>query len=274
LNHQITYILSDLHINLLPVEKRAGLIGFLDTYVANHADRLILNGDIIDLLAKSTIEQTTDCVKLFHDTLVNLTSHGVEVHYIIGNHDLPLLMLFPGFNEQNRNFINVHDELEPFEIERNIFLHYRSWKFSYVSKLAYIEHGHIYDLGWVPGEKWVNAWEKARQINLSDDWMASIMKLWDVFHGFGEDYQARILRTGTHLPSPIYASREAERIGRENKYDLVVLSHFHSPCIEENNGKYIFANPGDSLQHGGYIAIVRDEIRLADWRETINKQEF
>ena len=119
----------------------------------------------------------------------------------------------------------------------------------------------------MPGEEWTKRWLSGSRTSLGTDIAENIFTLWDIFQGGGEDYQVRLLRTGSHLPSPLYASREARRIAMANQYDWVIFGHFHSPTIEEiGNGK-VYANPGDSLQHGNYIVLSPGRISLGDWRE-------
>lgn len=261
------YLLSDLHLNLISKQKRQALLKFFSETVAANASTILLNGDIVDLMDDKIDDSAREDIQVFFKIIHDLAEQGIPVHYLLGNHDLPLLLLFPDFAFQDSYFVDVHAEYKPLMVTKNFTLHYRSHTFSIANKKVYIEHGHIYDLGWVPGVYWQNAWMKASQINFANDFVEQLYQLWNAFHGCGEDYEARIIRTGAHLPAPLYASREATRISIQNGFDWVLLGHFHSPIIEElGNGK-VYANSGDSLQHGNYLTLSEEGVRLSDWRE-------
>ena len=263
------YILSDLHLNLLKPEKRKLFLMFFERIVSKRATSLYLNGDIIDLMEPSMTRDAREDIRSLAHMLHHMADNGIPIQYILGNHDLPLLFVFPCFRDELLDFIDVHSEREPVEIYPNISLRYRSTNFMHKDKQVYIEHGHIYDLGWVPGRNWMRAWEHASSIQYMDDWVEYVFNLWDIFKQSGEDYDIRILRTGSHLPPTEYVRREGSRLARTSKYDWVILSHFHAPTLEELGNGLIFANPGDSLQHGSYITLVDQEIRVSDWRETL-----
>lgn len=262
------YILADLHLNLLPKGKRKTLLDFISRVVSTRASSLILNGDIFDMMVPSMSAEARNDIHTFISMIMDLANGGTPVQYVLGNHDLPLLLLFPDF-QRDRQFIDVHTDLKPLPIAPNFTLHYRSLIFPYQSKRVYIEHGHIFDLGWVPGLKWMNAWGKAMSISLEKDLEGNIFLLWEIFKDAGEDYNARILRTGSHLPPAIYASREANRLALNPSYDWVVFSHFHAPTIEDFGEGRLYANTGDSLQRANYIVFSNREMRLCNWQETI-----
>jgi UDP-2,3-diacylglucosamine pyrophosphatase LpxH len=263
------YIISDIHLNLLKPKKRKLLLKFFEQIVSRQATGLYLNGDIIDFMEPSMSEDARDDIRSFAHILHGLAQNGIPIQYVLGNHDLPLLFLFPSFRAETLEFVDVHSEREPVEVFPNFTLHYRSTDIVFEDKQIYMEHGHIYDLGWVPGRNWNRAWENASSILFTDDWVENIFNLWEIFKQSGEDYDVRILRTGSHLPPAEYVRREGSRLAINSNYDWVILSHFHAPTLEELGNGLIFANPGDSLQHGSYIALVDQEIRVGDWRETL-----
>ena len=267
MENERVYVLSDLHLNLLSPEKRYSLLGFFKKVVSKDATAVYLNGDIVDLMEPEMSDQAMQDIRLLFFLLTSMAEGGIPVHYNLGNHDLPLLLLFPDFKIQNNNYIDVFIDCKPLEISPNFFLHYRTICFNVAETNVYLEHAHIYDLGWVPGDEWTKRWLSGSRTAFGTDIIENIFTLWDIFQGGGEDYQVRLLRTGTHLPSSLYASQEARRIAMANQYDWVIFGHFHSPTIEEiGNGK-VYANPGDSLQHGNYIVLTPGQLRLGDWRE-------
>ena len=206
------YILSDLHINLLSPEKSAELLHFFKHVVSRDAVALYLNGDIVDLMESGSTNYPNELVISFFAVLKEMAGRGIPVHYNLGNHDLPLLLLFPDFKKPEGQFIDIHSEHKPVEIMPNIFLHYRTIQFTHGHKKVYLEHSHIYDLGWVPGSEWNQRWIEGGKAALTTDFVENIRRLRNIFNGGGEDYHVRILRTGSHLPAPLYASHEARRI--------------------------------------------------------------
>jgi UDP-2,3-diacylglucosamine pyrophosphatase LpxH len=78
-----TIIMSDLHLGARQSQTDK-IIKFLDE---NQADKLILNGDIIDGWAlKGNGKWTKDCTKIFRK-FMKISEKGTKVIYIRGNHD-------------------------------------------------------------------------------------------------------------------------------------------------------------------------------------------
>ena len=78
-----TIIMSDLHLGARQSQTDK-IIKFLDE---NQADKLILNGDIIDGWAlKGSGKWTKDCTKIFRK-FMKISEKGTKVIYIRGNHD-------------------------------------------------------------------------------------------------------------------------------------------------------------------------------------------
>lgn len=263
------YIMSDLHINMLPARKRDGVIKFLNDVVGAKATSLYLNGDIIDLQAPDMNEEAVEALRLLQRAITKLTRAGVKVTWLLGNHDVLLQLLMPLSSANQGLQIDYYSERTPFELAPNLTLSYRSTRFEYMGKIVYLEHGHIYDLGWVPAPELENVVSLTPQQFLTTDWVRNALDLYEAFGTYRDDYPARLLRTGLFFPPTEYARMEAKRLAREGGCDWVILGHFHAASIEELGDGKIYANAGDSLQHGNYIVLTDGEMRVSDWREII-----
>ena len=80
-----------------PPEKRNSLLGFFKSVVSTDATALYLNGDIVDLMEPEMSAQAKQDIQFFFYLLASMAVEGTPVHYNLGNHDLPLLLLFPDF---------------------------------------------------------------------------------------------------------------------------------------------------------------------------------
>ena len=95
MENERVYVLSDLHLNLLSPEKRNLLLGFFKSVVSKDATAVYLNGDIVDLMEPEMSDQAMQDIRLLFFLLTSMAEGGIPVHYNLGNHDLPLLLLFP-----------------------------------------------------------------------------------------------------------------------------------------------------------------------------------
>jgi hypothetical protein len=263
------YIISDLQINMLSIRKRDGVIKFLNDVVGTKATSLYLVGDVIDLQVKDMNEEAVEALWLLHRTIADLTSAGLKVTWLLGNHDILLQLLMPPLSTGQGLQIDYYNEREPFELAQNLTLSYRSTRFEYMGKIVHLEHGHIYDLGWVPAPELENVVPLSTKRFVADDWVSNALDLYEAFGSYQDDYPARLLRTGLHLPPTEYARMEAKRLARDGGFDWVILGHFHAPSMEELGDEKIYANSGDSLHHGSYIVLTDGEMRVGDWREII-----
>ena len=265
------FIISDLHLNLLPAPKRRSFLHFFRTVVARRATALYLNGDIIDLLAPALSPEERRDLRSFADELEGMARRDVPIHYVLGNHDLPMLSLFDRDGVNVDEFLDVHTHRHALDLAPNLTLHYRSVQFDYADKRVYVEHGHIYDLGWVQGQGWQRAMEKAAHLDVGQDWLDSALAAREAFQSYSENGEARLIRTGRRLPPPIYGSLQAPRLAHESNCDWIILGHFHSPGGVEDLGEgRLYVNSGDSLQHGSYVVLAEGELRIGDWRETVD----
>lgn len=106
------YFLSDIHLRALDDPNAKVLLGFLDSIGSRiQASHLFLLGDIFDFwLGGHTIFIRKFCPIVDH--LKRIVSHGVEVHYFEGNHDLYL----KGF-WQGQLGVRVHNQARLFQLE-------------------------------------------------------------------------------------------------------------------------------------------------------------
>lgn len=267
---ETVFICSDLHLNILPVNRRTELLRFFSSVVKKRADRLYLNGDIFDFFASRMSKEVVADLKNFVELLYEISESGRTIHYNLGNHDLPLLLLLHD-GQKERESLDVFHEHGSSQLKTNFFLNYRSLRFAHGRKQVYIEHGHIYDPGWTPSDNWKELFTRASATLLNGSFIETVLHIRELFEGLTDDSAYRMIKTGSELPVTLYASNEAQRLAHDEKVDWVILGHFHSPAIEEFKGGITYANSGDSWQHSNYLVLSSDEIRIGDWQEAISR---
>ncbi|MBA7583127.1 hypothetical protein ES708_25066 [subsurface metagenome] len=268
LTGETIFVFSDIHLNILPKSKREGLLRFFSSVVKRRANRLYLNGDIIDFFAPNFSNEVTADLRRFIDLLYEISGSGVTVHYNIGNHDLPLLLYFRQKHSEH-GALDVFHEYGPVQLSSNLFLNYRSIRFTYAKKQVHLEHGHIYDPGWTHSDNWRELFNRAATAPLDGSFVENVLNIKELFKELKDDSAYRLIKTGSEMPVALYASNEARRLTKDRKADWVILGHFHIPAIEEIEGGFTYANSGDSWQHSNYLVLTGEEIRLGDWHETV-----
>ena len=261
------YVFSDLHLNIIEDSKSETILNYLSVIVPQSASAIYLNGDIIDIIATTPSPKGEEVIREFFRILRKLSLTGIKIYYNLGNHDLPLLLLSPKFLQESERF-NVYGNDFQYQLLKNVLINYRTIRFMANGKQVYMEHGHIYDIGWVIKPGWESSWDKCGSIISDHPIEDRIISLWNIFGGTTEDYSARLIRTGSHLPLFVDSIRAAQTIANKTTADIILLGHFHSPFIGEvGNGK-IYANSGDSVQHSTFLTIDTIGIHIHDWYES------
>ena len=112
-----TYFLSDFHLgahNQLGREPERRIVAFLD-YIKDKAARVFLLGDILDYWYEYKYVVPKGFVRFF-GKLAELTDSGIEVTWLIGNHDIWIFDYLP--NELGIKVIDGNTEVE---IESKVF---------------------------------------------------------------------------------------------------------------------------------------------------------
>ena len=233
------YIFSDVHLGSGPDSKeivKKEKIKELCELVKTDGDRLVILGDLFDFWFeyKHTMPKHQFAVL---NMLYNLTSSGIKVDYVSGNHDFWM-----------------HDF---FETEMNLPIHRDSFDLEYNGLKMHLIHGD----GLSPSDKGYHFLKRIfrNRLNiwlyrnlLPPDfafWLAS------KFSGTSREYTAR----RDHHFKQDYENYAEQKIN--NGYDFVAIGHLHLPVYKEfENGIYI--NTGDFINHFSYVKIDGKNIEL------------
>jgi len=125
--------LSDIHLGSRTFVAQDELLDLLERLATDEGlGHLVLLGDIFDFQHSSeemVIEQSRD----FMQKLYHLSSRGIGVDYVVGNHDLPFL--------ERHNWVS-----DNFGIPETMWeVHYAHLHLQVESKLFHLEHGHLHD---------------------------------------------------------------------------------------------------------------------------------
>jgi len=235
------YFISDVHLGLenpeREVAKQKRLLDFFSRTAAD-ASALFILGDLFD----AWIEYRTVIPKGFHRVLTklhDLTDAGVNVHYLVGNHDFWTRDYF-------RRELGINLHLDSFDITldgRKIHLHHGDG-------LDPRDHGYRF-LRTVLRNRfciWLFSW-------LHPDLGVALAKSsskssrnYTTAKNFGSEdgmrvYAAGLLADGT---------------------DIVIMGHRHVPLLERiGDGTYV--NLGDWITHNTYAVLADGEISLREW---------
>jgi len=235
------YFISDVHLGLEdPVkeqEKQKRLIAFLEK-AAGDASRLFILGDLFD----AWIEYRTVIPKGFHRVLSklhDLSDAGLELHYLVGNHDFWMRDYF-GLELG----INMHTESFDIELDgRRIHLHHgdgldpRDTGYKFLRKVLRNPFS-IWLFSWLHPDIGValakSSSKSSRHYTSAKDYGAD--------DGM-RDYAAGKIAAGS---------------------DVVIMGHRHVPLCEKiGTGTYV--NLGDWITHNTYGVLADGEISLAAW---------
>ena len=261
------FVLSDLHFNANVPDRQRGILRFLCEVVRRRASHLYLNGDVIDYVRG---DQPPQCraFRELQDGLDQVLAEGIPVTYVVGNHDLPLITLLRPANALAAE--DMYADRASLALAPGLTVAYRVSTLEYQGRRVHIEHGHVYDPGWLMTPEQQRSLHRNHAPAVDGgDWMGRLLRLFEETPGYGEDGQGRLARTGSSLP-PIDMARYAVRmLERQNRADWYILGHFHAPTVETLEGGRKYVNTGDSLSNGGYAVLTDGQLRLGDWRETL-----
>lgn len=235
--------ISDLHLGLQTPEKELEkenlLVKLLDE-VAGKADRLFILGDLFDYW----FEYRRVIQKGFLKTLAGLqtlSEKGVEIHYIIGNHDF----LHDDFFEKEIGIRKVYQN--PFSITLD-------------GKKFYLGHGDGLvknDIGYLILKKILR--------NRFLQWIYSL-----IHPDFGIWIASKTSRTSRQY-TKVKDYGEVDGMFEEAKkkindgFDYVIFGHLHQRKEEKyNNGTYI--NLGSWLDKPCYGIFKDNEFKIIDWK--------
>lgn len=235
------YFISDAHLGLgtrdEEREKEQRLLAFLD-HIRKDASHLFILGDLFD----AWIEYRTVIPRGFHRILAklhDLADSGVEIHYLVGNHDF-----------WARDY---------FSSEMGIILHRESFGIELEGKKFLLHHGD----GLAQNDTGYRILRKILRNPLS---------IW-LYSWLHPDIGVRLARSSSRRSRDYTSTKDygeqdgmrkfaGERLA--NGFDVVVMGHRHVPVLEEIAGG-TYVNLGDWITHNTFAGLTGGKISLAHW---------
>jgi UDP-2,3-diacylglucosamine pyrophosphatase LpxH len=215
-----TIIMSDLHLGARQSQTDK-IIKFLDE---NQADKLILNGDIIDGWAlKGNGKWTKDCTKIFRK-FMKISEKGTKVIYIRGNHDDFL-----------KDFI-------PFKLN-NIRIVRKYLHMGMDGRTYFCFHGDVLDFV-IMEARWlavIGGWSYDFIIRLNTIYNYIRKKLNLPYHSLANTIKQSV-KGAINFVSDF--EENAKGLTKEKGYDVAVCGHIHHPKLEND-----YMNSGDFCEN-------------------------
>jgi UDP-2,3-diacylglucosamine pyrophosphatase LpxH len=215
-----TIIMSDLHLGARQSQTDK-IIKFLDE---NQAEKLILNGDIIDGWAlKGNGKWTKDCTKIFRK-FMKMSEKDTKVIYIRGNHD-DFLKDFIPFKLNNIRIVRkyVHTGID--------------------GRTYFCFHGDVLDFV-IMEARWlavIGGWSYDFIIRLNTIYNYIRKKLNLPYHSLANTIKQSV-KGAINFVSDF--EENAKGLTKEKGYDVAVCGHIHHPKLEND-----YMNSGDFCEN-------------------------
>jgi UDP-2,3-diacylglucosamine pyrophosphatase LpxH len=215
-----TIVMSDLHLGARQSQTDK-IIKFLDE---NQADKLILNGDIIDGWAlKGNGKWTKDCTKIFR-RFMKMSEKDTKVIYIRGNHD-DFLKDFIPFKLNNIRIVRkyVHEGMD--------------------GRTYFCFHGDVLDFV-IMEARWlavIGGWSYDFIIRLNTIYNYIRKKLNLPYHSLANTIKQSV-KGAINFVSDF--EENAKGLTKEKGYDVAVCGHIHHPKLEND-----YMNSGDFCEN-------------------------
>jgi UDP-2,3-diacylglucosamine pyrophosphatase LpxH len=215
-----TIIMSDLHLGARQSQTDK-IIKFLED---NQADKLILNGDIIDGWAlKGSGKWTKDCTKIFRK-FMKMSEKDTKVIYIRGNHD-DFLKDFIPFKLNNIRIVRkyVHEGMD--------------------GRTYFCFHGDVLDFV-IMEVRWlaiIGGWSYDFIIRLNTIYNYIRKKLNLPYHSLANTIKQSV-KGAINFVSDF--EENAKGLTKEKGYDVAVCGHIHHPKLEND-----YMNSGDFCEN-------------------------
>jgi UDP-2,3-diacylglucosamine pyrophosphatase LpxH len=215
-----TIIMSDLHLGARQSQTDK-IIKFLEE---NQAEKLILNGDIIDGWAlKGSGKWTKDCTKIFRK-FMKISEKGTKVIYIRGNHD-DFLKDFIPFKLNNIRIVRkyVHTGMD--------------------GRTYFCFHGDVLDFV-IMEARWlavIGGWSYDFIIRLNTIYNYIRKKLNLPYHSLANTIKQSV-KGAINFVSDF--EENAKGLTKEKGYDVAVCGHIHHPKLEND-----YMNSGDFCEN-------------------------
>lgn len=219
-------VISDTHLGTIGSQSKE-----LHKYLKSiDPKKIILNGDIIDVWQFSKRKWDKYHTKIIGQ-LLKFISKGVEVHYIVGNHD-----------ESFRRFLNL--ELDGFKISNKLKLDLDGQK-------AWFFHGDVFDVT-MQHSRWITrlgGYSYDALIFLNSTMNRILTLLGRDKISFSKTVKNKVKAAVSYINK--FEVTVAE-IAIHNNYDYVVCGHIHQPCIKTittKKGSVQYLNSGDWIEN-------------------------
>lgn len=238
-------VISDVHLGTYGCRAKE-LVAYLKSISPNI---LILNGDIIDGWQFSKHYFPPSHMAVIKEIL-HLMMSGTRVFYITGNHD-----------EQLRRYTDVH--LNNFTLTDKLVLEINN-------KMTWIFHGDVFDNTTKGGARFIakmgsNGYALLIQLNRAVNFFLKMM---------GKERVSISKRVMEGVNKAVTRINDFEQIAAElaieKKFDYVICGHIHKPqrrTIETDNGKVIYLNSGDWVEHLTSLEYTQQEWKIFTYDE-------
>jgi UDP-2,3-diacylglucosamine pyrophosphatase LpxH len=238
-------VLSDVHLGTYGCRARE-LVSYLRSITPN---MLILNGDIIDgwQFTKRYFPATHIMVL---KEIIQFIAGGTRVFYITGNHD-----------EMMRRYTDI--QVGNFTLTDKLVLEIDN-------KMTWIFHGDVFDNTTKGGAKILaKLGSRGYQLLIRFNRLINfILRL------FGQERVSISKRVMAGVNKAVSKVNDFELIAAElaieKKYDYVICGHIHQPqkkTVETKNGKVIYLNSGDWVEHLTALEYQQNEWTIFEYRE-------
>ncbi len=235
------FFVSDLHFGLLSIkeekERERKFVEFLK-FTKNNANKLFIVGDLFDYWFEYKRVIQKGYFRTF-TALQNLTEAGIEVHYIIGNHDF-----------MHRDF---------FEKELGVKVYENPIEIDLEGKRFFIAHGD----GLVENDLGYKILKKILRNKTTQKLYSLIHPDFGIWLASSSSKQSRNYTTGKS-----YGETDGMYLAAKKKiaegFDYIVFGHSHIKKEEiVNHGKYI--NLGTWLEEPYYGKFSNGNFELIEW---------
>ena len=239
-------VLSDLHLGTYGCHAKE-LVKYLKSI---NPQEVVLNGDIIDIWQFSKRYWPKSHMKVVK-IIMEWVAEGVQVHYVVGNHD-ELLRKFLGF------------KLGAFSVVNKVVLEIEG-------KKAWMFHGDVFDVT-MKHSKWIaklgaTGYDSLILLNSAINYCCKKV-------GKGPVSMSKKIKNS--VKSAIKFINDFEQIAAdiaiENKYDYVVCGHIHQPEMRKiftTKGSVMYLNSGDWIENLTSLEFNNGEWKLYHYMEDI-----
>lgn len=239
-------VISDLHLGNPFSKAKNPTVEFLH-WASRHGYDVVINGDGFEIAQVSFTKIARDVPEVFH-ALKTFTSKGLNVYYVVGNHDIVL-----------ENFLNDWGgfKMAPF---LNVWSR---------DQRIRIEHGHLYDPFFVKRPELYEfvTWIAGFALKLHP----SLYKMWIKFEKLKSKYLWKKSSNGIAGEHSSFHDAAVELSQRG--FDAVVFGHTHHAGSSDLPGGKRYFNTGSWLMGTPFLEIRDGHLQLRRWHRDMLPNE-